>query len=100
MNEESGFVGIKDIDEPIYRIFPFWSFEEALRLRQLVLVSPQKWEDPFEKLPERIMITNTLTSPWTQKAISDSLKPAFGQCWSRNRESDTLWRAYSKFSRD
>lgn len=32
----------------MYRIFPLWFFEEVLRSRQLVLVAPHRWEDPFD----------------------------------------------------
>jgi hypothetical protein len=33
-------IRVPDVDAAIYRIFPLWFLEEALRLRQLVLVTP------------------------------------------------------------
>jgi len=35
---DPGFLDIAEPDGPIYRIFPLWFLEEALWLRQLVLV--------------------------------------------------------------
>jgi hypothetical protein len=95
-----GLLRIEHPDGPVYRIFPLWYFEEALRLRQLVLVIPQRWEDPFEILASRIMMIDRRTTPWRQKSLESFLLPMYAQCWSRTEESDTLLRAYSRVSKD
>jgi hypothetical protein len=59
-------IAINDLDSPIYRIFPLWFFEEALRLRQLVLVAPERWEDPWEILASSIMMVDQRTTPFNQ----------------------------------
>jgi hypothetical protein len=100
MAEEQGLIGIENPELQIFRIFPLRYFEESLRLKLLVLVPPQNWEDPFERLPEHSVITDTRTSPWSQIPLADFLKPAYGQCWSMNQDSDTLWRAYSRVLKD
>lgn len=85
-----------DPDQPIHRICSLWLFEEMLRLRQLVLVSPSKWEDPFEVLPERVQLIDERPTPVHTQFLERSLKPAFVQSWSKKEESDTLIRAYSR----
>jgi len=94
------FLDIDDPDQSIYRITPLWFFEAIIRLRHIVLVPPAKWEDPFEQLPERCLVTDTSTRPYSQKPIGSLLRPAYGQCWSRVQRSDTLWRSYSRVIHD
>ena len=98
MDCRTGFLGIDDPDEPIYRIFPLWFFEETLRVGNLVLVPPERWEDPFEVLPSRVIMERP--KPYEQKPLETFLKPAYAQCWSRTKESDTLLRAYSRVVKD
>jgi len=94
--DASLLIGIENPDEPVYRIFPLWYFEEALRLRQLVLVNPAVWEDPYEVLPERLMLQDLRPDNFKEKMFNVFLRPAYAQCWSRTKESDTLMRAYSR----
>ena len=96
----TNFLNIADPDAPIHRIYPLWFFEEALRLRQLVLVAPERWEDPYEILTSRIMIVHERTAPGQQRPLGPLLRPAYAQCWSNTRESDTLLRAYSRVVKD
>jgi hypothetical protein len=98
MPQEDHFIDIDDPDQPICRISRLPFFENELRSKQLVLVGPHKWEDPFEVLLERTVIEAGDFS--YQIPIEKFLTPAFGQCWSKATESDTLWRAYSKVSKD
>ena len=94
--QTDNFMGIANPDAPIYRFFPLWFFHEALRLRQLVLIAPALWEDPYEDLAQWTMVTRRNTQPHTQTHLASYLKPAYAQCWSYTQESDTLLRAYSK----
>lgn len=94
-----GYLGV-DPDAPVYRIFPQWSFEEALRLRQMVLVQPRVWEDPFEILLPMVMIEVQDMVPHRQVSLEQHLLPLYAQCWSATQESDTLLRAYSRVEKD
>ncbi|MGH8353397.1 MAG: DUF2971 domain-containing protein, partial [Pseudomonas sp.] len=89
-------ININDLDAPLFRIYPLWFFEESLRLKNLVLVPPQKWEDPYESLPWSVAITRKSG----QTFLGDKIRPVYAQCWSATHESDTLLRAYSRVSRD
>ena len=87
------FMDQDKLDRPIYRIFPMSRFFEILEKKQLVLVKPKLWDDPFENL--------LLSSKFTMKdgveidfASRDSV---YGQCWTWHRESDAMWRIYSQF---
>lgn len=94
------FIRIDYPDKPIYRIFPLWSLEETLRLRQLVLVSPSLWEDPFEVVGNAIAVDRPNGDRCEQVIINQSLPPVYAQCWSMSPESDTLLRAYSRVVKD
>src|SRR5207245_7466289 len=71
----SGLLRI-DADVPVYRIFPLWFFEEALRLKQLVLVRPDQWEDPYEILASSVVVT-TRAQPGDQMPLEPHLKHAY-----------------------
>jgi hypothetical protein len=64
----------KDLDVNVYRVIPLTRLYELFETRTNVLVSPKKWEDPFEKIV---------------------LRGLFGQCWTRHKASDAMWRIYS-----
>ena len=92
------FIRIDNPDQPIYRFYPLWSLEETLRLRQLVLVAPRLWEDPFEVI--LINVDQIKSDRYEQENINRSLPPVYAQCWSASPESDTLLRAYSRVVKD
>jgi len=93
-------IRIADPDEPVYRIYPLWFLEEALRLRQIVLVAPHLWEDPFEVSASVIAVDQLKGDRYEQIIINQSLPPVYAQCWSAASESDTLLRAYSRVIKD
>ena len=97
---DDGLIRVSDVDSPIYRIFPLWSLEETLRVRQLALVAPSKWEDPFDVIGDVIAVDIRRGARIEQKIINQALPPVFAQCWSRTIESDTLLRAYSRVVKD
>ncbi|MDR6834249.1 MULTISPECIES: hypothetical protein [unclassified Sphingopyxis] len=86
-----------DLDRPLYRIFPLWHFEDMLRVKRLVLVSPNLWEDPREDIPASIMMQRP---DHKQKELNGYLHPARCQCWSFEGKSDSLLRAYSRVTID
>jgi hypothetical protein len=91
---------LPDPDLPIFRIFPLWFFEEVLRTGRLLLVAPDRWEDPFEAPTRSIVLVDPRTTPHRTAPLESLLQPAFAQCWSRVEESDALWRAYSRVFKD
>lgn len=94
------FIRVPDVNAHIYRIFPLWFLEEALRLQQLVLVQPSHWEDPFEVVGDAIAVDSRNGDRIEQVIINQTLPPAFAQCWSATAESDALLRAYSRVVKD
>ena len=98
---DPGFLDIAEPDGPIYRIFPLWFLEEALWLRQLVLVPRASWEDPHEVLEKRIAVSVYNGGVYQRQVmIGEGLPQAFAQCWSATPESDALLRAYSRVVKD
>ena len=73
---------------------PIFSLDRLYELftnSENVLVSPSKWEDPFE---------NFILQSSVQTASGETGKFAFhddfyGQCWTFHTASDAMWRIYS-----
>ncbi|MFI5202190.1 MAG: DUF2971 domain-containing protein, partial [Candidatus Kapaibacterium sp.] len=82
-----------DLDEKLYRIFPYSYFLDQIRNRNNYLRRPDKWDDPMENV--------LLKLPWETNigrkvSPTEQLNSWFGQCWTRNSiESDQLWRIYA-----
>jgi len=79
------------IDTPIYRIFPIGRFIQVLTKKELTLVKPKKWDDPFENalLSSDFLVGN-------EKATIAAKDSVYGQCWTLHRETDAMWRIYSQ----
>ena len=93
-------IRIDDQDAPIYRIFRLAHFREGIQNRELVLVPPHRWDDPFENLLTRCAISYARQPQRPQQFFDKLRKPLHAQCWSMVQESDTLWRAYSRVVKD
>jgi hypothetical protein len=65
----------------VYRVLSLDRLYQLFASGQNVLVSPAKWEDPFEN--------------FILKSQRISRHGWFGQCWTRQRASDAMWRIYS-----
>jgi hypothetical protein len=96
-NHLPGLIRIPDPDAPIHRIFSLWSIEQAIRNRQLTLVAPSQWEDPYETVAEESVVVG---GPSGEGMINEGLPQAYAQCWSASNDSDTLLRAYSRVEKD
>mgnify|MGYP003418149112 FL=1 len=90
---ENNFLNLTEAekDQPIYRVVTierlFQLFDEKLN----VLVNPKKWDDPFENF-----IMNSLIEFKSGISISIGFREnVYGQCWTKTRESDAMWRIYS-----
>lgn len=68
-------------NRPVYRFVSIPRLCEFFHTRQNVLVSPDKWDDPFENFV--LQSKRIPRQSW------------FGQCWTRHRASDAMWRIYS-----
>jgi hypothetical protein len=93
-------IRIDNLDAPIYRIFRLGHFREAIQNRELVLVPPNRWDDPFESLLTKCAISYQSQPQRPQEFFDKIRKPLYAQCWSMVQESDTLWRAYSRVVKD
>ncbi len=72
----------------VYRIISFDHLVEWFETKVFVLLSPRKWEDPFEKyLMEKIFPD--------KDQLSYQKGRMYGLCFSRDGISDALWRIYS-----
>lgn len=87
--KEELFMNEEDMEAPIYRIFPIHRFLEILKRKEMVLVKPELWEDPFENpLNYCKFVRKSDKAPINAEML-------YGQCWSLNEESDAMWRIYS-----
>jgi hypothetical protein len=93
-------IRISDPDQPIYRIFSLWFFEEAIRTKNMILAHSSTWEDPYELLGRSIVIQHQTNDKVSQEVIDAPFLRVFAQCWSATKESDTLLRAYSRVIKD
>lgn len=92
MNKEiKNYLGIDDLDKTIYRIFPITRFLEMIKNKQMVLVKPKLWDDPFENL----LLLSRFQFDDGEIMEFESANSVYGQCWTENRESDAMWRIYS-----
>lgn len=89
---ENNVINIVDLDQKIYRIFSIERFKQLLETRELVLVNPKKWDDPFENFFLKADAIKPNGRRVSLKGLADSW---YGQCWTYNEESDALWRIYS-----
>lgn len=80
-----------DLDIPVYRIMPIERLLQTLENRQLVLVRPCKWEDPFEN----IFLSALLTTDEGMTGSFGFRDSVYGQCWTFEKETDAMWRIYS-----
>lgn len=93
-------IRIPEPDTPIYRTFPYGRFREVLQKRELALVAPSLWDDPFENFLARCAINYMHNGQRQQECFDRVLRPVYAQCWSLAVESDALWRIYSKVDKD
>lgn len=94
------YVDIPDWDISIFRIFSWKFLEDFLKTKELSLVNPQLWDDPFELLAEWIVVENSDNPKQQQFPLAGKLPRIFAQSWSKTAHSDTLQRAYSRVEKD
>lgn len=87
---------IDSLEMPIYRIIPLDYFLESLLNKEIVLVKPHLWEDPFEEFLSKQKFLGPEGKSYTLENFGNQF---FSQCWSLNKESDFMWRVYSQNNR-
>ena len=81
---------------PIYQILPLEYAISILQNRVLRFNNVFKyWEDPYELF----LFKQNIFIEGTPFHINDYDKKLYGQCWSLNKDTDAMWRIYSKISR-
>jgi len=78
-------------EKQLFRVFSIERLLELFTKKELVLVKPSAWDDPFENF----ILNATATNEDGRKLKLDVCEHIFGQCWSETRESDAMWRIYS-----
>ncbi len=82
-------------DQYIYRIVSIERLLEAFRTYQNVLVSPKKWDDPFENF----ILNSKVEFPNGKLGQFNFNNRVYGQCWTKHKASDAMWRIYSPKSK-
>ncbi|WP_192359601.1 hypothetical protein [Mesorhizobium mediterraneum] len=87
-------------DRPLYRIFQYPRFIQALDEKELALVTPGIWPDPDEDPMAKVVLEHDVAGRTKQHPLSEYLSPCWAQCWSDAADSDVLLRAYSILNSD
>lgn len=90
--DTNNIINIDDLDKPVYRIFPLKRVQELFTNKELVLVNPSKWDDPFENF---LLTCSGVTDDGTLVSLQSLADSWFGQCWTTNSDTDAMWRIYS-----
>lgn len=78
-------------EKQLYRVFSIERLLELFTKKELVLVKPSAWDDPFENY----ILNATAVNESGRNLTFDIREHVYGQCWSETRESDAMWRIYS-----
>lgn len=79
-----------ELERPIYRFVTFSRLLQYLKTGEYPLLSPSKWDDPFENY----IIGAEFRSGAGIRDLGVRHK-FYGSCWTRKSVSDALWRIYS-----
>lgn len=87
------FINLTDdlLDKPIYRIMSIHRLFQILDEKNITLVKPKKWDDPFENA----LLNCNVVFPDGTKATISAKDSVYGQCWTFHSETDAMWRIYS-----
>lgn len=76
---------------PVYRIMSAKRVADVLRNECLTLVKPKLWDDPFENA----LLSSAFSMSQGEQVGFSAKDAVYGQCWTRHRETDAMWRIYS-----
>lgn len=86
------YIDPNEMDNQVYRVFPFDALLEVLIENKLTLVKTKFWEDPYENY---IFKCNWKMQDGTKIDPTGMIDQFFGQCWTETEDSDAMWRIYS-----
>ena len=84
-----------DVNQTIYRVFDRIHFEQLITQKQMALVRPELWNDPFENLVHQ----GSVYVNGQSYGLDPLRRSYFAQCWTLKAESDAIWRIYSEDGR-
>lgn len=87
-------IDVNNDETPIYRIMEVHNLFELFENKQLVLVAPKLWDDPYEDFLNHCYGVDP-REPNTRISYHGYAKLLFGQCWTFNEDNDSIWRIYS-----
>lgn len=78
---------------PLYRFVTIESFIACVETKQLHLTNANLWEDTWEMITQKAPLVD---AQGKRSSSGYSIhEDIYGQCWSRVKESDAMWRIYS-----
>ena len=77
----------------VYRYYPLESFINLIEFGKLSFTKITEWEDPWENVLSR---SKTEINGKLEIPLYRASEHIYGQCWTRKKESDAMWRIYSK----
>jgi len=83
----------EDLDKEIYRVMPIHRMLEILDHKELTLVNPERWDDPFENL---LLKNASIMHEGKARDFKPIRDAVYGQCWTLHKETDAMWRIYSR----
>ncbi|MNK99833.1 hypothetical protein D3C87_1202490 [compost metagenome] len=88
-----------DLNSPIYRFVSWRWVEDLLIGKNLTLVRPESWDDPFEMInrPIQVRVTDK-NQGYSSKVLDQHNFEVFSQSWTTKDMADTMLRAYSKLA--
>ena len=83
-------ISLEEWEAPIYRFTTVERILELIAHHKNSLVSPRKWEDPFENLLARL----TIRQRKGENIQHPHRNLVYAQCWTFTEETDATWRIY------
>ncbi len=92
----SNYINFEDeeLNLPIYRVVTVERLLELFYFKEIVLVKPEKWDDPYENL---MLKANCQLENGEKISLSGIMKKFYGQCWTLEDENDGMWRIYAPY---
>lgn len=87
-------LNVENDDTKIFRLLEVHHLFEMFENRQLILVSPRLWDDPYEDFLTHCYGFDP-REPKTRISYHGYAELIFGQCWTLNEDKDSTWRIYS-----
>lgn len=84
-----------ELDKPVYRIISIDRLEQLFNTKTNVLVSPEKWDDPFENF----ILKSKIKLDDGEIGNIGFCNDYYAQCWTTHKASDAMWRIYSQDSK-